>query len=555
MKIKSFYKIMAVCFLGSFFCMQVSAQDIPDGSALTVKTGSGTIRGMSHRENTVAWLGIPYAKPPVGGLRWKAPRDPDPWEGIRDADKFCSFCMQRGNIFSATGEDTYGKEEGMGSPAGSEDCLYLNVFKPKGDTANLPVFVFIHGGANILGRSDMSLYDGARLASKANIIVVTLNYRLGYMGWFTLPQLREGDKLDDSGNYGTLDIIKALGWVKNNISGFGGNPGNVTIAGQSAGAMNVYSMLASPLAKGLFHKAVIMSGLSQSCSMETAQKKSEDFLYELMIADKTAKSISDAKEIIFQKGDAWVRQYLISKKAADFYDLPKKRSLAVSSNGVLKDRSFMGIYEDGYVIPKSPLEAFRSWDYNRVPIMMGCTTQEFRLFIPMIFYPPKDIAKGSAHFDPDNPNLSLGCIGSLIACPLECYMDRLSLRIFRKEGVETMAGLASNHQEDVYVYLFGWNNEPEPFNHILGAAHSVDLAFWFGNFDKGKDSLFGMAWSKANEPGRMKLADTMIAYLANFVSSGNPNSERLPAWDPWPKVPGKYNRMFLSGEKVEMTQD
>ena len=546
---------MVVCFLSASFCLQGWAKDIPDGNALVVKTSSGIIRGTSYRENTMAWLGIPYAKSPVGELRWKAPQDPEPWEGIRDASKFCSFCMQRGNLFSATGEDSYGKWEGMGKPVGSEDCLYLNVFKPSGNAVNLPVYVFIHGGANILGRSDMSLYDGARLALQANIIVVTLNYRLGYMGWFTLPALRDGDKLDDSGNYGTLDIIKALGWVKKNISGFGGNPENVTIAGQSAGGMNVYSMLASPLAAGLFHKVVIMSSFSQSCKMESAEKKSADLLYKLMVADKIAKNSAEAKMIVLQKGDLWVRQYLISKKASDFYALPVKRASAVSYHGVLTDRTFMGIYEDGYVIPQSPLEAFRSGDYNRVPIMMGCTTQEFRLFISMVLYPPKVLSRKSAEFDPDNPNLSMGWFNRMMSGPFECYMDRLSRRIFKKEGVDTMAGLALAHQEDVYVYLFGWNDEPEPFNHLIGAAHALDLAFWFGNFDSGKDSLFGMAWSKANEPDRMRLTETMIAYLSNFVWTGNPNSERLPVWDPWSTDPDRYNRMILSGTKVEMIKD
>ena len=555
MKIKRFITIMVVCFLSVSFYLQGWAKDIPDGNALVVKTSSGIISGTSYRENTMAWLGIPYAKPPVGELRWKSPQDPESWEEIRETSKFCSFCMQRGNLFSATGEDSYGKWEGMGKPVGTEDCLYLNVFKPSGNAVNLPVYVFIHGGANILGRSDMSLYDGARLALQANMIVVTLNYRLGYLGWFTLPALRDGDKLDDSGNYGTLDIIKALGWVRKNISGFGGNPENVTIAGQSAGGMNVYSMLTSPLAAGLFHKAIIMSSFSQSCKMESAEKKSADLLYKLMVADKTAKNAAEAKMIVLQKGDVWVRQYLISKKASDFYALPSKRASAISYHGVLTDRTFMGIYEDGYVIPQSPLEAFRSGDYNRVPIMMGCTTQEFRLFISMVLYPPKVLSRKSAEFDPDNPNLSMGWFNRMMSGPFECYMDRLSRRIFKKEGVDTMAGLASAHEEDVYVYLFGWNDEPEPFNHLIGAAHALDLAFWFGNFNSGKDSLFGLAWSKANEPDRMRLTETMIAYLSNFVRTGNPNSERLPVWDPWPSAPDRYNRLFLSGTKVGMIWD
>jgi para-nitrobenzyl esterase len=555
MKIKRFSIIMAVCLVCAVLGLKARAQEIPDGKSLEVKTGSGIVKGTVYRESTLAWLGIPYARPPVGGLRWKAPQDPIPWDGVRDTSRFCSFCMQRGNIFSATGEETYGKWEGMGSPVGSEDCLYLNVFRPSGKADNLPVLVFIHGGANILGRSDLNLYDGARLASKGSMIVVTLNYRLGYMGWFSLPALRDGNRLDDSGNYGTLDIIKALCWVRKNISGFGGNPESVTIAGQSAGGMNVYSMLASPLAAGLFHRAVVMSGFSQSCKIKSAENKAEDLLYRLMVADKTAEDISDAKKIILQKGDVWVRQYLVSKKASDFYSLPRKRSSAVSYRGVLKDRTFMGIYEDGYVIPKSPLETFKSGGYNRVPIMMGCTTQEFRLFMSMVLYPPKVLSRKSAEFDPDNPNLSLGFFGRVISGPFESYMDMLSRRIFKEEGVDTMAGLASSYQKEIYVYMFGWNDEPEPFNHLIGAAHAVDVAFWFGNFDSGRNTLLDLAWSKKNKPGRMRLTETMIAYLSNFVWTGNPNGEQLSVWHPWLSAPGTNNRMFLSGTKAEMVKN
>jgi carboxylesterase type B len=168
----------------------------------------------------------------------------------------------------------------------------------------------------------------------------------------------------------------------------------------------------------------------------------------------------------------------------------------------------------------------------------------------MALYPPKEIVEKSERFDPDNPDFSMGCFNRMIACPLEWYMDRLSQEIFREDGVDTMAGLASAHQKDVYVYLFGWNDEPEPFNDLLGAAHALDLAFWFGNFDRGRDSLFGMAWSRANEAQRLELSDNMMSYLQHFVASGNPNSSGHPEWLPWTGGKGNQKRMFFSAGKV-----
>ena len=222
-----------------------------------VKTSGGLLRGTTD-EGTCVWRGVPYASPPVADLRWKAPRKPEAWQGVREAKEFPSACTQYAGLMA-----TMDCSE-IGSLMGSEDCLYLNIWRPKSEAKKLPVLFWIHGGANAVGQSNMSLYYGAHFARGADMIFVSINYRLGPMGWLTSPLLRTGDKLDDSGDYGTLDIIQALKWVHENIEAFGGDPGDVTVAGESAGGINVFTLLASPLASGLFQRAIAESGAPMS---------------------------------------------------------------------------------------------------------------------------------------------------------------------------------------------------------------------------------------------------------------------------------------------------
>ena len=236
----------------------------PDGPAWTgdplTQTRSGPVMGVEGKGETWVWKAIPFAKPPVGALRWKAPRDPDPWTDAREESEYCKPCAQ----YFFVGTLTYG----------SEDCLYLNVWRPRTSETNLPVYFWIHGGGNTLGTASSDDYNGANLADRSNLVVVTVNYRVGPFGWFTHPALREGapgSELDDSGNYGTLDLVKALHWVRDNIEDFGGDPERVMIAGESAGAFNVLSLLVSPLAEGLFHRAMSESGGPMSSSVWAAE--------------------------------------------------------------------------------------------------------------------------------------------------------------------------------------------------------------------------------------------------------------------------------------------
>jgi len=214
------------------------------------KTKYGLVRGYHDNDlNAIIWKGIPYAKPPVDELRWRAPKDPESWRGIRDATESCSKCTQ---LYTTE------KWIRLNYADGSEDCLYLDIYRPATKIKNLPVYVWIHGGSNNFGGAED--YNGSILANKANLIVVVIQYRLGPLGWFTHPALRHGNPQDDSGNFGTLDTIQALKWVKQNIKAFGGNPRKVTIAGESAGSHNVTNLVISPLAKGLFSGAISQSG-------------------------------------------------------------------------------------------------------------------------------------------------------------------------------------------------------------------------------------------------------------------------------------------------------
>jgi para-nitrobenzyl esterase len=219
-----------------------------------VRTNSGAVSGITQPGLRV-FLGIPYARPPIGTLRWRAPQAPIPWHGVRAATHFAASCFQ--DEPKPFGPYT---AEFLITPERSEDCLYLNVWAPTaGHAGKWPVYFFIHGGAFQAGGASVPVYDGADLARKG-AVVVTINYRLGVLGFLAHPELTRESTLGSSGNYGVLDVIAALRWVRANISGFGGDPGKVTIAGQSAGAAGVNDLLMSPLAKGLFQRAVIESG-------------------------------------------------------------------------------------------------------------------------------------------------------------------------------------------------------------------------------------------------------------------------------------------------------
>ena len=281
------------------------------------QTTAGKIEGVddSAATGTFSWKGVPFAQAPVGALRWAPPADPKAWEGVRSAARFGRSCAQGGRYFSpAPGDAPFGlgNREGFGKPVGDEDCLTLNIWRPSNDSAKLPVIVYIYGGSNISGYTADPGYDGAQLARRGNAVVVTINYRLGALGWFDLPQLKTGEAKNDSGNFALLDQMQALKFIQANIGAFGGDAGNVTVMGQSAGAVNTWGLVVSPASAGLLHKAVPLSGGIAFSPRATAQTYSKKLLNAIAIADGKAADPVAADAWIASQTNAQIATYPVS---------------------------------------------------------------------------------------------------------------------------------------------------------------------------------------------------------------------------------------------------
>jgi len=340
------------------------AEEEPWAGEPTVQTKYGAVKGAEGGLDTWVWRGIPYAKPPVGELRWKAPQDPDCWDGLREATASCAVCSQQ--AYSETWRP-------LGQVAGSEDCLYLNIWRPQTDETDLPVYFWIHGGGNNFGGA--MDYNGAPMAGRSNMVIVIIQYRLGPLGWFNHPALKSGASAEEkSGNFGTLDTIKALEWVQDNIEAFGGDPNNVTIAGESAGAHNVTNLLTSPLAAGLFHRAISESGGMTTVPVDAGVALANATIEKLLVADGTAEDEAAAREYRQSMSLAETAEYLRAKKAEDIIEAQIKETGAMDTHDA---------YEDGVVIPDSVLSTIGSGDYNRVPVILGSNEYETKDFLPL----------------------------------------------------------------------------------------------------------------------------------------------------------------------------
>ena len=474
-----------------------------------VKTGNGLIKGFADKESTWCWRGIPYAAPPVGALRWKAPVDHGPWPGIRDARKFGSASAQ---LLPVLG------------PKGSEDCLYLNIWRPKSDETGLPVYLFIHGGGNSIGSGSSRDYYGNNMASKSRVVYVTVNFRLGVLGWFRHPAVTgTGSMADQSGNFGTLDLIKALEWVQKNIAAFGGDPGNVTIAGESGGAMDVLSLLTSSPAKGLFHRAVAESGLSLTFSPAEAERRSKMLLDSLLVADGRAVSMKEAEQIVAKMPVSEIASYLHSKSPVE---LMKRIPTIV---GGMAD--WPCIITDGYVLPETGYAVFAAGSWaNKVPLIIGVNKDEMKLFRFLL----KNPAPGTRNYE---------------------ILSRYQSLLWRVSGLDSVANAITSNglTPPVYAYRFDWGSPdhsgasvlPKKMGAVLGANHYAEIPFFIGGGRNQLSVLTGSTYSRANRPGREKLTGLCSSYLANFAWTGNPNNNDLPGWEPWSPVAGANKFIIL----------
>jgi len=525
---------------------------VADLATVRALPGGGSVLGFVGRYGSHAWLGIPYAKPPVGALRWRAPEPPGPLGKNQEALAFGSICPQIASPFGGV------YDAPPGTVAGNEDCLYLNVYAPAmtgsdAASARLPVMVWIHGGGNSVGHA--SFYDGGRLAQNEDVVVVTVNYRLGPLGWLRHPALREGASADDaSGNFGTLDLIRALQWVRENVASFGGDPGNVTIFGESAGGRNVASLLIAPRAAGLFQRAIVQSGGFYAIPPDDAERSVDDsppgapgnatdlvaqlFVNEGRAADRAAGRAEAAK-----MAPAELASWLRSKTPEEIF-----RAYGTDAfEGLLE---FPDVFADGAVVSQGdPIELLGRPDgWNRVPVMIGTTKNEDKLFL---FADPRYTRRLGA--------IALGIRDSSLYL---ATADALAT-MWKAASVDRPANAMWKTQPNVYVYRFDWDEEPTLLGFdlatYLGASHAFEIPFVFGHWDLGGQG--NVIYTPENEQGREELSARMMSYWAAFATDGDPGRGRKddqPAWSAWDGHDGAPKTMVLdtsAGGGVRMTPD
>lgn len=454
-----------------------------------VKTQYGVLQGQVNTDgNVVAFKGIPYAEPPVGDLRWKDPQPPIAWDGTRDATKFCSSCIQ-----VKAGSRNPWTEEFMVQDSISEDCLFLNIWTPAKTTEDkLPVLVYIHGGAFTEGSGSIDVYDGEELAKKG-IIVITINYRLGILGFFVHPELSAESPHKSSGNYGLLDQVAALKWIKENISVFGGDPSRVTIAGQSAGAMSVRSLIASPLAAGLFQGAITESGstMPRNNPMMTG----------------SANTLSEAEK----RGLEFARQKGVSS-LAELRAMPALDLIApVPDQPPVR----FSTITDGYFQTDDMLKIFAAGKHNDTPFMTGMNAGETR-------YGGDREKEFMALYPSTTPEEK-----AAVEKTAGQEQSRLNTWLWLKYR-------AKYSKTNGYEYFFDraipWPEHPE-----FGAFHTAEVPYVFNNMKMMK--------SHTMEKADTIVADVISSYWANFVKTGDPNGPGLPLWAPFDSTKHEVMRL------------
>ncbi len=479
---------------------------VPNGSQKPVRISSGLISGTTDNDNVTAYLGIPFGAPPVGELRWRPPQPANHWEDVRKADHFGASCMQ-----NQPGSRLPWTEEFMTQGAVSEDCLFLNVWTPaKSSHEKRAVMVYFYGGGFNEGSSSVAVYNGTELARKG-AVVVTSNYRVGPLGFLVHPDLTKESPHQSSGDYGLLDQIAALEWVQKNISAFGGDPGRVTIFGQSAGAISVVGLMHSPLAKGLFARAIAQSGPglfpeNLHGGGETLQQREQQGLK--YAEAKGAHSLAELRAL----------------PASEFFIATPgtKGAPSVSAFPVT----------DGWVLTAEH-------PAREVPLMVGMVAG--------------DAAFASGFGPPTAPTVASYTTGAQKA-----YGDRAAtfLKLYPVEKDSDVLAARTASQTDrarvsidfwcesqlkrsgrVYTYFFD-RPTPWPAHPEFGAFHTSEVPYIFETL-----KLLDRPW----KPVDFKLSDLMASYWSNFAKTGDPNGSGLPRWPSYD--PASHNTMEL-GERV-----
>lgn len=540
--------ICAVCLLLMAGCAakQTITPPPPEGQANAVSllpveklTTEGIVIGEENAAtNTISWKAIPYAEPPVGALRWRAPQAPQKRSVPLKATKYCDICPQY-----------IDHDRNPSTPQvvlGNEDCLYLNIWAPKNATADskLPVFFWIHGGGNSIQWPLLSALDGGILANKGNMIVITVNYRIGHMGFLNHPALKTGDAAEDSGNFGILDLIAALKWVQANINNFGGDTGNVTIVGESAGGHNVFALVLSPMAKGLFQRAITESGSSTYfATPEQGAAHINGILAKIMVKEGQAANEKEAASKLAAMSAKDIATYMRSKKPQDFLEYyPEGKA-----DGLIQ---FPNVFGDGKVLPVDFYSVLAAGNYNKVPMIMGTNKDEAKLFLRTVEPFKHWLMYYSLYKEPSQLELY-----DLVAK----YESEAWKVMAVDQPARIMRGISG--QPDIFTYQFLWGTGGQKDSVIgsrlsvmLAACHAMEIDFVFGTDNA---ALGVYVFDKKNRPGRVALSDAIMDYWAQFARTGNPNREgsELPDWIPWSNVEGQPKTILLDAdlEKIKIS--
>ncbi len=468
-----------------------------------VGVDGGQVAGAHGRDPSITvFKGVPFAAPPVGDLRWRAPRPVSAWKGVKQADHFGPSCVQT-ITEHGFGPWTY---EFVTHGEVSEDCLYLNVWTPaKSPAGKLPVYVFLYGGGFTSGSAEVPIYDGEGLARKG-LVVVTINYRVGVFGFLAHPELAQESGHSASGNYGLLDQIAALRWVRNNISAFGGDAGRVTIAGQSAGSMSVHFLMASPLAKGLFHRAIAESGGSGVGASGGGP----------MMGSRTlANAEADGVKFAAAKGASSLKDLRAMSWRKLMEPVP---GTPPGPAGLLRFSPIV----DGYVLPESPLEAMVHGKLSDVPTLTGCNTGEIEggLVGPL---PPISAAEFQKQVKQRYGDLADEFLKLYPATTDEQAQASRAVSS-RDESLVSMYLWARKRGQvaSTRTFIYLWDHTlPGPNAARYGAFHTSEVPYVL-------DTLY-TSDRPFTETDR-EIADRMSAYWAAFAASGDPNLRGLPVW-------------------------
>ena len=475
-----------------------------------VMTSYGELEGID-RGTSLVFKGIPFSQPPVGALRWRPPEPPTSWEGVRDATASSGISPQ---VVNAALEALLPSSDAAVSQ--SEDCLYLNIHTPAIDEAKRPTLVWIHGGAFTTGSGSSPLYNGTALAERGEVVVVTINYRLGALGFLALPGSTENEPQT---NFGMLDQVAALRWVQQEIAAFGGDPGNVTIFGESAGGMSVGCLMGSPLATGLFHKAILQSGAGHHALFpETANATTARFL-ELTGCDAHDRPGLEALS---------VEQILAAQAVLEealMESLASGEPLEMWAQPVV-DRHFLA---------ERPVDAIRNGSAPTVAVLIGTTAEESGLFVGMAQGPPPDDNSLKDMFESrlqGGPEVAADAIAAYRAARAANGEGTLNHDLYVAVDTDFMFRIPAERMAEAQVlhgaptFCYRLDYQSPALGGALGACHALDLPFVFDTH-----GLMPMFAGSGSGPERLA-EQVMDAWLA-FARTGNPSTETLcwPAYD------------------------